>query len=81
MSQGIVMEEEEGGCLAIPVRLVVEGGLILGGALGGVKGCSHLGNRAPLNELPLRLRELAMPGKLLAARGRPASFTRLERAP
>ena len=29
MSQGIVMKEEEGGCLAIPVRLVVEGGLIL----------------------------------------------------
>jgi hypothetical protein len=34
MSQSIVMEEEEGGCLAIPVRLV-EGGLILDGALGG----------------------------------------------
>ena len=34
------MEEEEGGCLAIPVRLIVEGGLILDGALGGVKGCS-----------------------------------------
>ena len=31
MSQGIVMEEEEGGCLAIPV-LPVEGGLILDGA-------------------------------------------------
>ena len=28
MSQGIVMEEEEGGCLAIPVRLV-EGGLMI----------------------------------------------------
>ena len=37
------MEEEEGGCLAIPVHLV-EGGLILDGALGGVKGCSHLGD-------------------------------------
>jgi hypothetical protein len=35
MSQSIVMEEEEGGCLAIPVRLV-ESGLILDGALGGV---------------------------------------------
>ena len=36
MSQGIVMEEEEGGCLAIPVRpQLVEGGLILDGALGG----------------------------------------------
>jgi hypothetical protein len=33
MSQGIVMEEEEGGFLAIPVRLV-EGGRILDGALG-----------------------------------------------
>ncbi len=32
MSQGIVMEEEEGGFLAIPVRLV-EGGRILDGAL------------------------------------------------
>jgi hypothetical protein len=46
MSQGIVMEEEEGGCLAIPVRLV-EGGLILAGALGGVKGCSQLGRSCP----------------------------------
>ena len=44
MSQGIDMEEEEGGFLAIPVRLV-EGGRILDGALGGVKGCSHLGDR------------------------------------
>jgi hypothetical protein len=35
------MEEEEGGCLAIPARLV-EGGLILDGALSGVKGCSSL---------------------------------------
>ncbi len=34
MSQGIVMEEEEGGFLAIPVRLV-EGGRILDDALGG----------------------------------------------
>jgi hypothetical protein len=36
MSQSIVMEEEEGGCLAIPVRLVEGKGLILNGALGGV---------------------------------------------
>jgi hypothetical protein len=35
-----------GGCLAIPARLV-EGELILDGELGSVKGCSHLGNRAP----------------------------------
>ena len=34
MSQSILVEEEEGGCLAIPARLV-EGGLILDGALGG----------------------------------------------
>jgi hypothetical protein len=59
MSQGIVMEEEEGGCLAIPVRLVVEGGLILGGALGGVKGCSHLGDRAPAERKRDVLLELA----------------------
>ena len=64
MSQGIVLEEEEGGCLAIPVRLV-EGGLILDGALGGVKGCSHLGDRArrSANEMSfLSLRFSASPG-------------------
>ena len=44
MSQGS-SEEEEGGFLAIPVRLV-EGGRILDGALGGVKGCSHMGYHA-----------------------------------
>ena len=53
------MEEEEGGCLAIPVRLVVEGGLILNGALGGVKGCSHLGDRAPAERKRDVLVELA----------------------
>jgi hypothetical protein len=58
MSQGIVMEEEEGGCLAIPVRLV-EGGRILDGALGGVKGCSHLGDRAPAERKRDVLLELA----------------------
>ena len=41
MSQGIVKEEEEGGCLAIPLRLV-EGGLILDGALGGRSRQGHV---------------------------------------
>ena len=59
MSQGIIMEEEQGGCLAIPVHLV-EGGLILNGALGGVKGmCSHLGDRAPAERKRDVLLELA----------------------
>ena len=58
MSQGIVMEEEGGGFLAIPVRLV-EGGRILDGALGGVKGCSHLGDRAPTERKRDVLLELA----------------------
>ena len=58
MSQSIIVEEEEGGCLAIPARLV-EGGLILDGALGGVKGCSHLGDRAPAERKRDVLLELA----------------------
>ena len=43
------MEEEEGGCLAIPARRLVEGGFIPDGRWAGVavKGmCSHLGDRA-----------------------------------
>ncbi len=61
-------KEEEGGFLAIPVHLV-EGGLKLDGALGGVKGCSHLGDRAPAeaNEMSF----LSLPKRTSA--GRPES--------
>jgi hypothetical protein len=61
MSQSIIVEEEEGGCLAIPARLV-EGGLILDGALGGRSRqgmCSHLGDRAPAERKRDVLLELA----------------------
>jgi hypothetical protein len=44
--------------LAIPARLV-EGELVLGGALGGVEGCSHLGDRAPAKRERDVLLELA----------------------
>jgi hypothetical protein len=47
-----------GDCLAIPARLV-EGELVLGGALGGVEGCSHLGDRAPAKRERDVLLELA----------------------
>ncbi len=41
-----LVEGGRGGFRAIPARLV-EGELILDGALGSVEGCSHLGDRAP----------------------------------
>jgi hypothetical protein len=50
MSQSIVKKGKKGAVFAIPVRLV-ESGLVLDGALGGVKGCSHLGDRAPVDGL------------------------------
>ena len=46
---GIQNRAKKGGCLPIPgfpARLV-EGELILDGALGSVEGCSHLGDRDP----------------------------------
>ena len=62
MGESIIdVEKKEVGCLVIPVRLV-EGGLELGGALGGVKACGYLGDRAPAERKRDVLLELAHEG-------------------
>ncbi len=62
MSQSIIMEEEEGGCLAIPAPACssVEGkGLRLDGAVGGRSRQGHLSGRAPAERKRDVLLELA----------------------